>query len=140
MKPNNCTQILNILAERKNKIYKDEHFDYIRNSRSTNCSQVINVAYKYNYVVIPLSLLPLYPQGLFCCEFDLDDAKRQLLNQDCGKFESYKGYEDKEIKLMSRPWMTLLKFRNKHNGSIEYSCVGSLIHKRMYKLYKKLTN
>lgn len=35
MKPNNCTQILNILAERKNKIYKYEHFEYIKNSRST---------------------------------------------------------------------------------------------------------
>lgn len=73
-------------------------------------------------------LFPLFTLNLqktICCEYLAEEGIRKLQDQECGLFSMLLVYGGLEIKLMSRPWLALLKFRE----SIGFICGGSLIHK-----------
>lgn len=52
-----------------------------------------------------------------------------MLDQDCGDFGTPKVFGGREIVLMSRPWMALLKFEELF-GREAFTCGGTFIHKR----------
>ena len=65
-----------------------------------------------------------------CCESEdkVSQGFHELSSHDCGKFVYTKAIGGTEIKLMSRPWMALLKFRTSFDTE-EFTCGGTLIHK-----------
>ncbi|KAM8712357.1 hypothetical protein ACLKA7_012814 [Drosophila subpalustris] len=73
---------------------------------------------------------PVYRRGHVCCESEDKVAQglRELSSHYCGKFATKKTIGGREINLMSRPWMALLKFRTMFDTE-EFTCGGTLIHK-----------
>ncbi|XP_043070266.1 serine protease grass-like [Drosophila grimshawi] len=69
------------------------------------------------------SRCPVYKTNHVCCEEEVSEGVKILLEQDCG----YMGPIQK-TRLMSRPWMALLKL--KQNSNVEYACGGTLITNR----------
>ncbi|XP_032590058.2 serine protease grass-like [Drosophila grimshawi] len=75
------------------------------------------------------SRCPVYKANHVCCEEEVSEEVKILLEQDCGYIgPSQKVLFGNEIKLMSRPWMALLKL--KQNSNVEYACGGTLITNR----------
>lgn len=73
-------------------------------------------------------------RDLLCCDYQVEEEGiRQLLDQDCGNFVTHKVHGGKEIKLMSRPWMTLLNMLNSNTNHTGFFCGGTLIHKRKFR-------
>ncbi|XP_064542286.1 serine protease grass-like [Drosophila montana] len=68
-------------------------------------------------------------RGYVCCEEEESAGMALLKEQDCGYFGGIlKTIGGTEVKLMSRPWMALLKFED--NEAEEFKCGGTLITKR----------
>ncbi|XP_043070268.1 serine protease grass [Drosophila grimshawi] len=75
------------------------------------------------------SRCPVDKENHVCCEEEVSERVKILLEQDCGYIgSSQKVLFGNEIKLMSRPWMALLKL--KRNSDVEYACGGTLITNR----------
>ncbi|XP_034484349.1 serine protease grass-like [Drosophila innubila] len=105
----NCSAISNMIARQSQGIsLSSDEITYIRNSKC-----------------------PVHEKGYVCCEGKdkVLQGIQELPSQDCGKFEVDKVVGGKEIKIMSRPWMALLKFR-RDDGKEGFTCGGTLIHKR----------
>ncbi|KAL7736890.1 hypothetical protein ACLKA6_008770 [Drosophila palustris] len=104
----NCSLISSMIERKKQGIpLTSDEQDYMRNS---GCA--------------------VYRRGHVCCESEDKVAQGilELSSHDCGKFATKKTIGGREINLMSRPWMALLKFRTRFDTE-EFTCGGTLIHK-----------
>ncbi|XP_023176608.2 serine protease grass-like [Drosophila hydei] len=100
---NKCPRILQLFNEYKTISNKDKL--YLRNSQCPNR--------KKNHV---------------CCE-EMSPGMRLLNDQDCGYFGGkIKTVGGNKLKLMSRPWMALLRLQI--NGTSKFACGGTLITPR----------
>lgn len=73
-------------------------------------------------------------QNKICCEVEYNRGMDELTNQSCGKCGTLKVLGGNEITLMSRPWMALLKTRQRLQNETSFTCGGTLIHKRELKV------
>ncbi|XP_034476256.1 serine protease grass-like [Drosophila innubila] len=105
-----CSSISNMVQRKKMGIpFTSDETTYIQNSRC-----------------------PVHKRGYVCCEAEdkVFQGIQELSSHKCGRFgEDDKAIGASEVKLLSRPWMALLYFRTR-DGTNDFTCGGTLIHKR----------